>query len=103
MPACRLCCGGTACSARVLRECIRLAGRAGAVGDMRADAPRALAENLGWGTGVLSTPQAIVAGWMTSAPHRANILDPDLEDMGVGIAQRAISDGGETGTIYIAV
>src|SRR3954451_20756853 len=67
-----------------------------------ADVPWSLAENLGWGTTALSTPQAIVAGWMSSAPHRANILDADLEDVGVGIAQGAISVGGETGTIYVA-
>lgn len=88
--------------AHVTPDGVDLAGRVGPTGYIPADAPWSLAENLGWGTGVLSTPQAIVAGWMTSAPHRANILDPDLEDVGVGIAQGAISDGGETGTIYVA-
>lgn len=45
-----------------------------------------VAENLGWGTGSLGGPNAIVQGWMASAEHRANILNPVLRDVGIGIA-----------------
>jgi uncharacterized protein YkwD len=45
-----------------------------------------LAENLGWGTGPLATPQAIVAAWMKSPPHRRNVLRADLRLVGIGIA-----------------
>ena len=31
-------------------------------------------ENIGYGSGSLSTPRSIVRGWMNSAGHRANIL-----------------------------
>lgn len=33
-----------------------------------------VAENLAWGTGPASTPRSIVATWMASPEHRANIL-----------------------------
>src|SRR5438046_638283 len=34
----------------------------------------ALGENLGWGQGPRGTPRAMVAGWMASPEHRANVL-----------------------------
>jgi len=34
----------------------------------------------------LATPEAVVDGWMNSDGHRANILDPDYCDIGVGYA-----------------
>jgi uncharacterized protein YkwD len=33
-----------------------------------------VAENIAWGTGPNSTPRSIVADWMASPEHRANIL-----------------------------
>jgi uncharacterized protein YkwD len=30
---------------------------------------------------------AVFEGWMNSAPHRANILDPGFRDVGVGVAR----------------
>jgi uncharacterized protein YkwD len=32
----------------------------------------------------MSTPEAVVAGWMNSPGHRANILKPELKEIGVG-------------------
>lgn len=61
-----------------------------------------LGENLGWGTSVLSTPLSIVIGWIQSPEHRENMLDPEFEDVGVGIQEGAISDNGQVGTIYVA-
>jgi uncharacterized protein YkwD len=43
-------------------------------------------ENLAWGSGGLSTPDAIVNGWMNSPGHRANILNCGLRAIGVGMA-----------------
>ena len=45
-----------------------------------------LAENIGWGTGSLASPRSIVKQWMASPGHRANILNPQVRDAGVGIA-----------------
>jgi uncharacterized protein YkwD len=43
-------------------------------------------QNIGWGTGELSTPQAMVEGWMNSPPHRRIILDADYRNIGAGVA-----------------
>jgi uncharacterized protein YkwD len=40
-------------------------------------------ENLVWGTGPLSTPQALVTAWMNSPPHRENLLRPTFREIGV--------------------
>jgi uncharacterized protein YkwD len=40
-------------------------------------------ENLVWGTGPLSTPQALVTAWMNSPPHRENLLRPAFRELGV--------------------
>ena len=41
------------------------------------------AENLVWSSGVMSA-NAAVAQWLTSPPHRQNLLDPQLRRVGVG-------------------
>jgi uncharacterized protein YkwD len=40
-------------------------------------------ENLVWGTGPRSTPQAVVTAWMNSPPHRENLLRPTFREIGV--------------------
>jgi len=44
-----------------------------------------MGENIAWGEGALATPAAIVKSWMASTGHRANILNSDFEEIGVGI------------------
>ena len=60
-------------------------------------------ENLAWGSGTKSTPRAAVDGWMHSPDHRANLLDRDFQDVGIGIAAGAPTelDGGEAGGTYV--
>jgi uncharacterized protein YkwD len=41
------------------------------------------AENIAWDH---RTPHAAVNWWLNSPAHRANILDPNLKDLGVGVA-----------------
>ncbi len=59
-------------------------------------------ENIAWGTLGDATPRAIVAAWMDSPGHRANILDPRFRDTGVGVVatrpSRAVRGG--AGAIY---
>ena len=43
-------------------------------------------ENIAWGESYLATPGSIVKAWMNSPPHRANILNGDYSDIGLGIA-----------------
>ena len=44
-----------------------------------------IGENLAWGTGELATPKAIMAAWMDSPGHRANILQPAYREIGFGV------------------
>ncbi|MBA2349801.1 MAG: CAP domain-containing protein [Solirubrobacterales bacterium] len=44
-----------------------------------------LGENIAWGTGHLSTPRSIVAGWMKSSGHRDNILRRGFREAGFGV------------------
>jgi uncharacterized protein YkwD len=62
----------------------------------------AIGENIAWGTLYLATPNAIVAGWMASPGHRANILDRSFRETGVGVSPHPIATlaHGQSGAIY---
>jgi uncharacterized protein YkwD len=45
---------------------------------------RIAGENLAWGTGSAGTARAIVAAWLASPEHRANLLRPSFRRIGVG-------------------
>jgi uncharacterized protein YkwD len=66
------------------------------------EAGYAVGENIAWGTMWLATPQAIVAAWMASPEHRANILDPAYRESGVGVAPHAPASlaEGQAGAVY---
>jgi uncharacterized protein YkwD len=59
-------------------------------------------ENIGWGTLWLATPRAIVAAWMASPEHRANILDAHFHDTAIGISPHPPTSlaRGQDGAIY---
>jgi uncharacterized protein YkwD len=59
-------------------------------------------ENIGWGTLWLATPNAIVAAWMASPGHRANILDARFRDTAIGVSPHAPPSlaHGQNGAIY---
>ena len=59
-------------------------------------------ENIAWGTLWLGSPRAIVAAWMASPAHRANILDAQYRDTGIGVSPHPPSSlaGGKAGGIY---
>ena len=48
-----------------------------------------IGENIAWGQGALAKPSAIVAAWMASPGHRANILRGAFREIGIGIAPGA--------------
>jgi uncharacterized protein YkwD len=55
-----------------------------------------MGQNIGWGSGVLATPAAMVRAWMLSPPHREIMLSGGYRDVGVGIAPsapRKLTDG----------
>jgi uncharacterized protein YkwD len=66
-----------------------------------APAPVVL-ENVDWGSSPYSTPLATASGWMDSAAHRAHLLDPDVEEIGIGIAEGAVRSDGVDGLFYVA-
>jgi uncharacterized protein YkwD len=62
----------------------------------------ALGENIAWGTFQLSTPSAIVASWIASPEHLANILYSPYRDTAIGVfpAAPASLANGQPGAIY---
>ncbi len=61
-----------------------------------------IGENIAWGTLWLATPRAIVAAWMASPGHRANILNGHFRQTGIGVSPHvpASMSGGQAGAIY---
>jgi uncharacterized protein YkwD len=49
------------------------------------------AQNIGWGTEQMATPEGMVAIWMLSPPHREIMLTSGYRDIGVGVAPAAPS------------
>lgn len=58
----------------------------------------ALGENLGVGQGAGATPAALVAGWMVSPLHRANVLSRRFAEAGVAVI--AITPWGTSGATW---
>ena len=46
-------------------------------------------EDLGWGTGERSTPNALVDAWLASDHHRRILLSGSYREIGVGVAAGA--------------
>jgi uncharacterized protein YkwD len=49
-------------------------------------AGRLKGENLAWGVGSYASPETMVAEWLASPHHRANLLSPRFKRIGVGCA-----------------
>jgi uncharacterized protein YkwD len=62
----------------------------------------AIGENIAWATLWMATPRAIVAGWMASPGHRANILEAKFRESGVGVSPHPLASlaHGQAGAIY---
>ncbi len=61
-----------------------------------------IGENIAWGTLYLATPSAIVAAWIASPGHLANILDPAYRDTAIGVdpaAPPSLAEG-QPGAVY---
>jgi len=56
-----------------------------------------LGENLAWGTGSYGTASGIVAAWLASPEHRANLLRPGFTRIGIAAPQGTfLGNGGAT-------
>ena len=64
-----------------------------------------LGENIAWGTYTLATPDSIVAAWMNSPDHRANILNAGFDDAGMAVAASVPASLalGQPGALYTQV
>lgn len=60
---------------------------------------RAIGENVAVGSGALTTPAAMVAAWMDSPEHRANILNAAFKRTGLGAVAAAPAMLGFAGTV----
>ncbi len=78
------------------------AARLRAVGYISSHVGFEVGENIAWGALWLATPRAIVASWMASPGHRANILDPHYRETGIGVSPHPLSSRahGQAGAIY---
>ncbi|HWH11468.1 MAG TPA: CAP domain-containing protein [Solirubrobacteraceae bacterium] len=75
--------------------------RLSACGYIRKGHGFSIAENIAAAGGSEATPDAIVAMWMASPGHRANILSPAYRDTGIGIvAAMPASVGSGPGATY---
>jgi uncharacterized protein YkwD len=61
------------------------ATRIEAAGYIRGASSWFIGENIGWGTDVLGTPQALMTAWMNSPEHRRNILNRRFREVGPGV------------------
>jgi uncharacterized protein YkwD len=71
-----------------------LVARLTAVGYISDDVDWSAGENIAWGQGDLATPRSIVAAWMASPGHRANILNGEYSQVGLGLAVGSPVDAG---------
>jgi uncharacterized protein YkwD len=60
-----------------------------------------IGENLAWGTGELATPRSIMAAWMNSPGHRANILTPAYREVGFGVIAGNPRSGDGSGATFV--
>jgi uncharacterized protein YkwD len=53
-------------------------------------------ENLAWGNGSYGEPAGIIAGWLASPGHRANLLRPGWTRIGIGLARGTFLGNGDS-------
>lgn len=59
-----------------------------------------IGENLAWGEGYTATPANTMVAWMNSPGHRANILNGQYAEVGVGVVQ-GTPGGNANGATYV--
>ncbi len=80
---------------------LSVAGRVQASGFVPSGPDGGIGENIGAATMSDATPAAMIASWLRSPPHRANILDPELHQTGLGVAAAVPATvGNQPGATY---
>ncbi len=62
----------------------------------------AFGENVAWGLGQQGSPSSVVAAWMNSSGHRANILNSKFREVGIGFNAGTPDANRAPGGIYTA-
>ena len=78
-----------------------LRGRVSRTGYLGGASNWMLGENIAWGSGSLGTPRAIVAAWMRSPGHKANILRARFDEIGIAIVGGAPRADLDDATTYV--
>ncbi len=60
----------------------------------------AFGENVAWGLGAEGTPRSVVAAWMKSSGHRANILNGKFREIGIGFNAGTPEANSAPGGVY---
>ena len=58
-------------------------------------------ENISWGGGSYGSPESRFEFWMNSAPHRANVLSPGWDEVGIGVAAGSFQGYGNGATYTV--
>jgi uncharacterized protein YkwD len=87
--------------AHVGRDGSRPAERIRASGYLSSGGAWHIGENLAWGSGELAAPKKIMAAWMGSPGHRANILQRAYREIGFGVIAGNPSSRGGGGATYV--
>lgn len=53
---------------------------------------RTAGENIAWGSGSYSTPENRFEGWLNSPGHKANILNKNFREIGIGARTGSYTD-----------
>ena len=61
---------------------------------------RAAGENIAFGTGGAGSVRSVMAGWLNSPGHRANILNPVYRDQGIAVAGGSLG-GFPNGRVWV--
>jgi len=75
-----------------------MVGRSAAAGYLPCTCTWGVAENLAWGEGGNASPQSVVDAWMGSSSHRANILNPKYDEIGIAVADGSPEGSGAAST-----
>ncbi len=78
----------------------RVVDRLKAVGYIPRARPWTIGENLAWGSGALARPEAIVAAWIASPPHRENLLSPKYSSVGMGVVLGTPTGSADEGATF---
>jgi uncharacterized protein YkwD len=73
-----------------------------ATGYTRGSSSWLVGENLVWGSFSLSTPESMVAAWMNSPSHRANLMRDRFRDLGISAVRGTPYDASDADGITVS-